>query len=221
MQTVRILTIDGKVSDEEYLLETTKPDRKGLLFLTEVGSIRQIKVHQRRVLYDVDNNDSYAVGSNDKYRAVCPAKGCAELQEVDGRDESINCPKHGKSKLKWKDKPMSSEVNQETKDNNKMKAEAKTVDFGLFDRADLELWSKQTQFDHEKIDVKAHVLLFTGEEPRKLCFNTYNGTLGKKGGSLPLDAFLSNSCGDTKQWHSVKDLEKARVTLQKSGYEKK
>lgn len=86
----------------------------------------------------------------------------------------------------------------------------------------VELWTKKNvKFDHERIDVQAHVLLYVGDGPRKLCFNTYNDTLGKKGGELPVAAFLANATQDAKKnvWFAVTDLEKTRGKLQKDGYE--
>ncbi len=89
-----------------------------------------------------------------------------------------------------------------------------------------ELWTKKNvKFDHERIDVQAHVLLFTGESPRKLCFNTYNGALGKKASELPTEQFVANEpikgAGQKKDtpWFPVPDLEKARTKLAKDGYE--
>ena len=82
-----------------------------------------------------------------------------------------------------------------------------------------ELWTQgQVTFDHAKFDVAAHVLLFTGENPRKLCFNTYNGTTGKKGEQLPIEAFLKGE--KVSGSYSVKDLDKAREKLTKDGYTK-
>lgn len=89
-----------------------------------------------------------------------------------------------------------------------------------------ELWTKKNvKFDHERIDVQAHVLLFVGDGARKLCFNTYNGTLGKKpGAELPAEAFCTGTpvAGAKKEtpWFAVPDLDKARAKLTKEGYEK-
>lgn len=85
-----------------------------------------------------------------------------------------------------------------------------------------ELWTKKNvKFDHERINVQAHTLLFVGETPRKLCFNTYDGALGKKAGELPIAAFIANEAakGAKTPWFPVEDLEKTRARLQKDGYE--
>lgn len=89
-----------------------------------------------------------------------------------------------------------------------------------------ELWTKGgVKFDHERIDLKAHVLICVENPARKLCFNTYNGALGKKANSLPIEAFLANKpvsgAKKTTPWFPVEDLEKQRAKLTKEGYEMK
>lgn len=88
--------------------------------------------------------------------------------------------------------------------------------------ANCEVWTKgQIKFDHATTDVKAHVLVFTGENPRKFSFNTYNGSLGQKADALPVDEFLANKSSKEKApWFPVDDLEKLRTALTKKGYSK-
>lgn len=88
--------------------------------------------------------------------------------------------------------------------------------------ANCEVWTKgQIKFDHATTDVKAHVLVFTGENPRKFSFNTYNGSLGQKADALPVDEFVANkSSKDKAPWFPVDDLEKLRASLTKKGYAK-
>ena len=86
-----------------------------------------------------------------------------------------------------------------------------------------ELWEKKVvNFNHHKISVVSYALIYKGDPQRKLCFNTYDGTLGKKSTEpLPIDAFLTNQTGQTKlTWHQVKDITKERAALQKKGYER-
>ena len=124
----------------------------------------------------------------------------------------------------------------EKKDGSKPKADKKTtkpaarepvrVDFAaLTSLENCELWTKSSvKFDHVDIDVKAHALLYVeGEEPRKLCFNTYDGVLGKKSPPLPITEFTANTevpnAKKAKPWFPIKDLAKARAKLAKDGYE--
>lgn len=235
-QLVRILTLDGKISSEEYIIEIEKPDRKGLISLIQVNTNRKIKVNQRRVLLNSDSNDSFAVGSGDKYRTVCHEPDCTYFSDVSGADESFNCPKHGDSKLNWRNRPMTETLTEKPKKEPKpmakkdkeakpiVKKEKQTpiaVDFHAL-KTKFELWTKTSvQFDHEHVDVKAHVLLIEGKHPRKFCFNTYNGNLGKKSKPLPINEFTHDTEIDGKKpWYTIKDIEKTRTQLTKEGYEK-
>ena len=83
-----------------------------------------------------------------------------------------------------------------------------------------ELWTKSdVKFDHVNVDVKSHALIFTGDNPRKYCFNTYDGSLGKKAKDLMITEFLANdSSAGAKIWHPIKDLAKNKEDLNKKGY---
>lgn len=87
-----------------------------------------------------------------------------------------------------------------------------------------ELWSKdKVQFDHPTIDVKAFALL-ADTPARKVCFNTYDGTLGKKAknlAALKLENFRDhNSDDDGKVIGYVlkRTLDEERKKLDKDGY---
>lgn len=239
--TVRILTLDGRISTELYCVETDKADRKGHISLTEIGTGRKLKVNQRRVLRDCNEGEAYVVETGDKYRAVCPK--CSYLQEVRPADDSMNCPEHSITKLQWRERPMSNVVTdpqnpesqiaeeQRPMKHNKPASEKKekpvrepiVVDFDeIASIPGIQLYTKKSvAFDHAKINVAAHVLIYNGDMARKLCFNTYDGTLGKKGKPLQLEAFVANQ--DTegrKPWYSVEDVEKTIAKLVKDGYEK-
>lgn len=236
-QRVRILTLDGNVSKEEYEIEVEKADRKGHIALIQVGTDRKVKVNQRRVLTNCGEGETFVVESGDKYRAVCPK--CNHVQEVTGIDDVMTCPNHGETKLHWKegDRPMAEATTADKKEKSAKKEKQPTavkkekptrepivVNFDeLKGKKGFELWTKRSvQFDHERIDVQAHVLLITGDNARKFCFNTYDGTLGKKGKPIPVDAFLKDGeveGSDKKPWYAVKDVEKAKARLIKDGYE--
>lgn len=235
-QSVRILTIDGNISSEEYHVEIEKPDRKGYITLSQIGTSRKVKVNQRRVLINCNNGEAFVVESGDRYRAVCP--NCTHFEEVTGNDDKMTCPRHGEIQLHWKEgeRPMTDVTTAEKKEKTAKKEKQPTaakrekavrepivVDFdSLKKNTNFEIWTKKSvQFDHERIDVQAHVLLIAGDSPRKFCFNTYNGTLGKKGKPLPIDEFVKDSEveGEKKPWYAVPDIEKARARLSKDGYE--
>ena len=87
-----------------------------------------------------------------------------------------------------------------------------------------ELWKKGANFDHPSVGVVTYCLLFdAGDKSRKYCFNTYNGTTGKRGEPLHTDEFLKDVvvAGAKKErpWYTVADLEKTKAKLEKDGYE--
>jgi hypothetical protein len=90
---------------------------------------------------------------------------------------------------------------------------------GLRDRPNCMLFTKKgIRFDHERIDVRAHVLLCIDDNPRKMCFNTYNGQLGKDKKSPDFDGFCAGA--DGKNFYKVACVVKEQKKLLKQGYEK-
>lgn len=226
----RILKLDGHASEEVYTVLADQADRRGHVLLQEPKTGKQFPVNQRRVLPQLSDDTAVVVESADRCRAVCPR--CPYLVEVRAGDEIMECPDHGSFKLHWLGvKPMADATTTKKQgqpsatksgDKTSQAAEPVQVDFeSLAKLEDCELWTKSNvRFDHSTVDVKAHVLLYTGDSPRKLCFNTYNGTLGKRGKPLPIDGFLADEpVQDKKPWFVVKDLEKTRQTLQQKHYE--
>ena len=215
----RILQLDGKISDKVYIIrsEAARSDSSGNLEILEKGSGKVIKVHHRRIL----PLDAYgcAVAFGDQNRAVCPKCGKLFTPSEDG----ITCPDDGFFTLYWiGEKPMTAtkEKKEKTPRAPKEVKEPIKADIDqLLVLDDCELWAKPVKFDHPGVDVLSYVLLHTDdEEPRKLCFNTYDGTLGKKGKPLPIDEFVANK--HKTNIFAVKDLVKERTKLVNSGYEK-
>jgi hypothetical protein len=124
-----------------------------------------------------------------------------------------------KSLKKVKEKDMENIAEATTKRKTKTQV---VVDLtAIASTKSCELWTKKDiKFDNPKMDVRAHVLLYTGTPARKLCFNTYNGTLGKSSKVLPIEAFLADktNADQKKVWYNVADIDKARLQLQKDGY---
>lgn len=219
-----------------------RADRKGHIYLRSENGSKQQKVHFRRVLPVEIDGKAPVIESNDKYKAVCPT--CGRVFTVDPNDTTIDCADCGKTPVYWLGvKPMTSTATKDnqtqdskpSKDKEKTpsskptakpeKAEPVKVDFEQLKSLDnCELWTKShVKFDHAEVDVKAHVLLYNGDEPRKLCFNTYDGALGKKSPPLPIDEFLADGTVTSgkrqKPWYSIKNLDKTKEKLAKDGYE--
>jgi hypothetical protein len=231
--------------DEEQIPEFVRADRKGHVPIREDGTNRFTKIHFRRILPLSSNTNSdgsvqwnaTVIESTDKYRAICPK--CGNVFNVTPDDEHITCPTDGEFELHWiGDKPMAdaTKTKDPTKDPTATKkpkaAKKKTpkepirVNFDELEKLqNCEFYTRRNvKFDHPDVDVKAHCLLYIGDSPRKYCFNTYNGALGKKATSLFTDEFIANKAikGAKKErpWFEVKDLDKERASLSKKGYEK-
>lgn len=90
------------------------------------------------------------------------------------------------------------------------------------------LWTKNgVKFDHANVDVKSHALIIDGDSPRKYCFNTYDGSLGKKAKDLMVTEFVadkfdaSEGSNSKPPWHYIKgSFEKHLEELAKKGYTK-
>lgn len=224
-------------------LEHVRSDRKGLIVIRQ-GS-KELKIHARRILPVEIAGEVPVIESNGKYRAICPK--CSYVADISANDDELDCPTCNKFPLKWLgEKPMSTTAEkvekaekaektekvkaEKAEKTEKVKAEKPTrepvlVDFdSLKGLPNCELWTKgNVKFDHVAIDVQSHALLYTGDNPRKLCFNTYNGCLGKKSAPLPTEQFVNDSevadAKKAKPWFVIADLDKARNSLTKNGYE--
>jgi len=244
MDTVKILTLIGDMSDEEYTIINEKPDRKGCVRLQDINSGKEVLVNSRRIIRDYnDDKESVVIQLGDKHRAKCPK--CSYVLDIQQNHTAIKCPEHGISRLIWSNKTMDAETqiaeNQtdtptisETPaeaPSEKVKSEPKSkkkhmVDFeAIANDPNLELWTKKIRFDNATIDSRAHVLIYIVENhctpdavSRKLCFNTYDGSSGKN--PIPLAEFLGNDEKENKRWYSVKSLEKERKSLTNKGYTK-
>lgn len=240
---VRILKSDGRISEELYEVETSKSDRKGQVSLKLQDTDTIIRVQFRRILPSETDGKSVVIESGGKYRAICPK--CNYIENISISSNYLECTEHGQTELYWlgvkplidsavKEKKPKKEKKKMTKTENKPVVHEKTVKQPLTVNFEdikalpkCELWTRaDVKFDHERINVKAHTLLFTGENPRKFCFNTYDGTLGKRSAPLPFEQFIKNEpvknsgrAREDKPWFTVQDIEKARAKLRKDGYE--
>ena len=243
-EEVRILELDGQVSESIYLIdpdtngEVVRADRKGHVNLVEKDNARRVKVHFRRILPVVVDNKAPVIESGGKFVALCPK--CGEAIGIIPSSIEANCNTCGSFSLHWTGvKPMADATQTQKKpDTAKKKEKTKTArktrpirepitpDLEAIKALqDCELWAKLgVKFDHPSIDVRSYTILFTGENPRKFCFNTYNGTLGKRADALPIESFLVDrpikDAKNQRPWYSVADLTKIRAKLEKDGYER-
>lgn len=220
---VKILELDGRVSDDIYIIKQNRSDRKGHLLLIHKHTNVMRKVHHRRVLPNgYDDSMATVVEVSNRFYALCPK--CGKKEEILPTRDDLLCPDCGRFGLYWISSKPDIEVYKAKKLSvRKPKEMAKQTKIDLdaiSNLPDCELWSKIVAFDHEKIDVRAHVLILTTVPHRKYCFNTYDGYLGKKANKLYIDDFLEGRIhSEGVFWFSVSDIDKARKKLTKTGYE--
>ena len=226
---IRIIDEKGKVSDDVYIVRASRSDRKGHVLIEKDGVT--LKVHYKRVVSKESHGKAVCVESAGRYFVMCPE--CQTTTEIEPDGDHYTCSAHGVKSIYWtgikptaskqskpiKPKELTKKVSK-PKEQKKMKQSTVNLE-ELAKLPNCELYSlKNVKFDHARVEVNAHTLLFTGENPRKLCFNTYNGNLGKKSAELPIADFLADKQDDNKRWYPIKDIVKTREQLEKAGYER-
>jgi hypothetical protein len=230
MDRVLLLTPDGCLTEQEYEI-TRPPDRKRLVGVRPISGGPDISVHELRMFPVNSKGKAIAIKHNGKFKAVCPH--CKKIREVSSDILECNCvvpftpvllsealPEPSQKKLVTKEKTLETETEITTEEAAAGK-ETAAQPITLADLAAIkvygELWEKpRVQFNHATMVVKAYTLL-ADEPARKMCFNTYDGSLGKKAKGLEtlcLDQFKDG----TKCTLLKKGLEAERTRLTKSGY---
>lgn len=250
---VRYLQIDGSVSKEVYVVfsenisRDVRSDRKGLITLKQENGQKLIKVHARRILPLSVDGKSPVIQSTDKYRTICPECGIIHGFIQRPNEDKLDCQCGSTIYLYWigdtpkpiekLEKAMSEEqttpatpvppvIEAKPKRTPKQTSAVK-IDLANFANAKncLLYTKKNIKFDHVEVDVQAHVLLLNEPDGcKKFCFNTYDGTLGKKSKGLPFiveedeSGHKSIVIVDASVWFNVKDQTKATAKLIKDGY---
>lgn len=203
---VKILDQLNKVSKEVYHIEAQMASVNGNVQVTNKKTGEVISINQRRIL-PKDLEGTLSVKFHKKSHATCPHCNKTFVLNWFGGDSE----------------PMTTQAPE----HKEKKTEKTEFDLGkLKELKKCQLWSKATKFNHESLSTESHVLVFVDKEkPRKLCFNTYGGTLGKGRSSLPVNEFIKDQDVEggksPRPWHYIQNLDKELEKLAKKGYEKK
>jgi hypothetical protein len=249
-ELVRHLNTKGEISKETFTVNFTEQDRKGNPLLE--SKRRKVRSHPSRILPLVKGaalvfrGSISSNGGGDKSQpallAKCPT--CGNSIRVDIKNvRQAECAEHGAFDLSWAKItagriPVSNDITdgKPLKKASVKKKPAKTraprvakapvaIDFDRLRTAG-ELWTRSAEFDYPAFDVRAHVLILSGNgktPPRKYYFNSYNGTWGKKPKDHDLSCFLDNCRTETGAivgWVMKGTLEQERRKLTKSGYQR-
>ena len=225
---VQIVSPDGFISPEHYETDGVA-DRKNIVTVLD-SSAKPTRVHKHRLVPASDADRYAAVKAGNRLKAVCP--NCGRHLEI--IDQKATCPIHG-TKDVISNAQLQASATERTKEPDDMTAKAESsipqVDLAKVAEYGDELWTNPNlKFSDPKTDAKAHALLSVTTEGvvRKLCFNTYNGTLGKRKGD-PVELLHLQDFKDGKELpkdngvmiYILKGtLEQARAKLRKSGYAK-
>lgn len=230
-EKVKVLNVNGTISNTIFTIQQDKSDRKGhVSLLDEKG--KELKVNHRRIIPFSTQASACVVEVGDKYKVVCPTCGIVDtIRIVSDKYSCTHClQSHA---CHWISTKPIREIIKEAKVNKpkvetmlKDKSEPIAVDLSaLTSLPHCTLYTKRNiKFDHERIDVQAHVLLYDRlnenvRESRKLCFNTYNGTLGKKITKLPIEEFIDGN--ESARFFKVMDVAKLKDKLRREGYEER
>ena len=218
---VRLILPHGAISAAEYELADDQDTAKIRTVIDSSGQRR--RVHAERIISCDAWGKAIAVSNGEDHKGICPQCGklftVSQSQEP-GSDSSkkepvIHCPEHGYFEIARRLSQQMSAQKEPIMDQTQFSPKA-LLDYG-------ELWVKRgISFDHAKIDVRAWVLL-VDQPPRKICFNTYNGSLGQKcsnvAETLALDALRAGT--KHKRIYFLTDsLDSVRQRLEATGFER-
>lgn len=209
---------DGNLTDDTFSITGTGD--RGLLSVKNDRTGAVLRIHKKRYLIRIDNDSGVLVLKNgDDFYAKCPK--CTQVINITSENTNFVCEKHGPFKLIWKDeeRPMAAATSEAPIKTQKKKQQPQQVDIAsIASMPCIKLYSKASSFDHNRIAVVSYQVIYTGENPRKMCFNTYNGCLGKNSDGLPIDDFIAGNKSERSNWYDVTDVQAAETKLLKSGH---
>ncbi len=237
-QFVRVLGADDVIGDKIFEVDDG-PDHKGnfvLLSPSTTNNQKRQKVHVSRLL-PVQSPSAEIVRHNGTILYIsCPQ--CQHDTPVEVGMRRVTCQCHRSCSLNWETVPVLVRPAPQTdykpvqaaKAVTRRPATAKTpqiakqinnIDFDFL-KKHCELWTKGgINFDHGGFDVKAHIIVIYGEaEHRKLSFNSYNGTWGKKAKDKDVKLFIDETKTNNKhQWYYfASSRDELHAKLKKNGY---
>ena len=203
----RILLVDGVVSSQVYRLKRTEDQR--LIVIVESSNGTSHRVHLERLI-PADCYEKEII-IDKVLKTVC--RHCGKLSDIVNGYANCDC---GQRRL------LVRRCSTSEKDLIMTNSVQAVVDLEFVASHGTELWGKESKFDHVATEAKSFALL-ADNPPRKLCFQTYNGSLGKKVPDLKrlgLDAFKDNANSNGKPpWSILKStLDEERKKLQTLGY---
>lgn len=233
---VRILDATDTITADVYTI-VDGPDRKGNFTIVNDNTQRKSYIHPTRILRI---NDGIAAYRRETDMAVkCPE--CNREIKIEIAQATCECEEHGRFIINWgaidagvrpavdePEKTVATKPAKKSKSANKPQRRTKTpiaIDFDRMKSVGIIYTKPGVEFDYPGFEVKAHVFVIEdGEYSRKLCFNSYNGTWGKKDKGDELRVFIDEKSvahnGKKFGYFITSTMEQERKKLEKGGYTK-
>lgn len=235
IERARALLGEDNISEEVFDI-TEGPDRKGNYLL--VCGQKKVRAHPSRILR-INPDGAPVFRTATALMAKCP--DCDEEVLVEMGAETAECPEHGEFPLDWSEvesgvtpatpeqlvQPKLKTKSARTPKPRAPKPARKSKMPALIPFDDMkkagEVWTKGgIKFDYHDYDVQAIVFIIWGDSPRKMTFNSYNGTWGKSSHDDKLQAFIDGTQKTGRNdWHPItKGADAVRKKLEKDGYQR-
>jgi len=210
----RILNIDGTLSSKIFTLVEYQTNQKAIL--RSVVDNKDISVHKNRIVPFEDIDRALCIVSGGIDLVICPR--CLGITNKEFNIDTFVCER-GCGTYQYHSLDSDSSLVRSTKImNQKSKNIFDLEAIGIY--KSMVVYSKTNKFNHPSIDSRSIIILHKSEKPRKMQFNIYNNSLGKKSGSLPLEAFDKNEAPPGKcPWSTIANVEAEIKRLVDDGYQ--
>lgn len=177
---VLLTTSEGKEDTLIYELDSIK---RAIAYIKCEKTGKSMKVHKSRIRKVLEHKEENMTGTVTEEIAETTTSANIVTRALESETEA---------------KPARAKKSQEP---------PPAVDFTTLINEGFEIWTKEgLKFDVDDIDVRAHCLIAPDKAAYEV-FNTYNGSLGKKG-----------TRGQTYHFSEKNTIEKKRKALEKKGY---
>ena len=210
----RILNIDGTLSSKIFTLVEYQNNQKAIL--RSIVDNKDISVHKNRIVPFEDVDRALCIVSGGIDLVICPR--CLGITNKEFGIDTFVC-EQGCGSYQFHSLDSDSSAVRSTKImNQKSKNIFDLEAVGVY--KSMVVYSKTNKFNHPSIDSRSIIILHNSDKPRKMQFNIYNNSLGKKSGALPLDAFNKNEPPSGKcPWSTIANVDAEVKRLLEDGYQ--
>lgn len=210
----RVLMIDGSISNKLFYKIN---DQGSKVLLKSMADSQEIHVHKNRLIPVEKTDVAICIVSGGNEMVICP-----RCQSISNRDHGVSeftcvsgCGTYQYHNLGSKSREVRSSKIMSLNNKNLFDIEA------IKQYPSMAVLSKINKFNNPSIDSRSVVIVHTSDKPRKLQFNTYNGSLGKKAAALPLEDFNNNIQreGQRCPWTALASAQAEIDRLKAMGYE--